>query len=196
MPTRTSGRARWRSIRDRLARTRLDPPNIPLLIDEQVQGAILFRFALYSAATAIYFAAFQLFSSAMVDSDLGLRQHLICFMDEAVYWGPGLILLLPLIAQDLLRLSHRFVSPIRRLEGEMKRLAEGTSATPVELKEEDFWADAVKSFNALREEVNRLRAENTRIVAANDKTAEERERVLDSEAFVLEAANEAPAEAV
>ena len=45
--------------------------------------------------------------------------------DEAIYWGPGLLIILPVLAVDLLRLTRRFAAPVSRLREEMRLLGGG-----------------------------------------------------------------------
>lgn len=59
-------------------------------------------------------------------------------------------LLLPLVVWDMIKFSHRFVGPLIRLEGEMRRLANGESVRPLQFRKDDYWHGLADQFNALR----------------------------------------------
>ncbi|MEM9644464.1 MAG: hypothetical protein AAF989_05685 [Planctomycetota bacterium] len=140
------------------------PPRRPLreqlMIEQDVQSALLYRTALHGAALAVYFTLIQFFSQAMARPDRGALDVLMQFLDEAIYWGPGLMLLGPLFAYDQLKISNRFAGPIFRLRREMNRLIKHQSESPLSFRDEDYWNDLGDPFNQIREELLALRLEN------------------------------------
>lgn len=144
-----------------------------LLIEPEVQTALLFRAALYGTALAIYFTVIQFFSQQMQHPEVGAGDLMWSFLDEAIYWGPGLMLLGPLFAYDLLKMSNRFAGPVFRLRREMTRLVNNDSKVPISFRDEDFWHDVGDQFNEIRDELMDLRLENAMLKqAAQSKAAE------------------------
>ena len=134
-----------------------------LLIDGHVQGSLLKRTALYSLACAIYFVVILVFTESMSRQDGNLGDAMLRCLDEAIYWAPGLFLLAPLIAYDMLKLTNRFAGPIFGLRREMQRLIAGESERPLNFRDGDHWSDLAVGFNQIREELMTLREENLRL---------------------------------
>lgn len=128
-----------------------------LLIDSNVQGSILCRTALYSAACAIYFIVILVFAESMSSPDRSFGDSLMHCFEEAIYWAPGLLLLMPLVAYDMLKLTNRFAGPIFRMRREMQRLAVGESERRLSFREGDYWIEMADEFNTLRDELMQLR---------------------------------------
>jgi hypothetical protein len=82
-----------------------------LLIDQHVQGTLLWRTALYSSACGIYFIVILIFAEWMSNPGESFVESVVACLDESIYWAPGLMLLVPVIAYDLLRLTNRFAGP-------------------------------------------------------------------------------------
>ena len=61
------------------------------------------------------------------------------------------IMLLPIVVVDSARFSNRFVGPIFRLRGAMKRLANGEKVEPFQFRKDDFWRDVPDDFNRIAE---------------------------------------------
>jgi hypothetical protein len=116
-------------------------------IDRKVQGALVLR-------TVIYWL-FCLFSVALM---------LICWraltgplqpfrvMAADVYHQHGAVLLaslilLPISAMDVLRLSNRFVGPVARMRAALAELAAGRSIEPVHFLDDDYWRDLAGNLN-------------------------------------------------
>ena len=128
-----------------------------LLIDSNVQGSILFRTGLYSAACAVYFIVILVFTESMSSPDRDFADSIWHCLDEAIYWAPGLVLLTPLVAYDMLKLTNRFAGPIFRLRREMQRLASGQSDRPLNFRDGDYWTEMADQFNTIRGELIELR---------------------------------------
>ncbi|MGB7326300.1 MAG: hypothetical protein WBD31_15610 [Rubripirellula sp.] len=128
-----------------------------LLIDRHVQGTLLQRTALYSVACAVYFIVILVFAETMSNTNATFNDAVFKCLDEAIYWAPGLILLAPLVAYDMLRLTNRFAGPVFRLRREMQRLADGNSEFPLTFRDGDYWTDFAGVFNSLRDELMELR---------------------------------------
>src|SRR6056297_1865264 len=142
---------------------KLPPLREQLLIESDVQSALLWRAALHGGALATYFTVIQFFAQSMLTPEVGFLEMVLRFIDEAIYWVPALILLAPLFAYDLLKLSNRFAGPIFRLRRELTRLEKDESVSPILFREDDFWSDLQRPFNAVRADLLKLRAENAEL---------------------------------
>ncbi len=134
------------------------PTRRRLLIDSGVQGALIRRTGLYAIATAVYFLVIFILSDALSHPHEPASESLFRCLDQAVLCAPGLILLAPLFAYDLIHISNRFVGPMFRLRRELRKLSQGEAVSTMYSRQGDFWADASESFNRLRDEVLELRA--------------------------------------
>ena len=132
-------------------------PREQLLIEKDVQCALLMRAGLHATALAVYFTVTQFFAQSIDSPDAGIVELFFRLTDEAIYWGPGLMLLGPLIAYDILKLTNRFSGPVFRLRREMDRLIADESKQPLSFRDEDYWADLADRYNQLREEIITLR---------------------------------------
>lgn len=139
----------FRPSGDRVVRVRL-------LVDPAVQQALLIRFGVYAAAAMTYFGVIHLFSHSMLDRQAGVTELLVELLDQVAYWAPGLLLLVPLAVQDLLRLTNRFAGPKARLARQLRELAAGDTGR-LEFRRDDYWQELAEDFNRVREELLRLR---------------------------------------
>ncbi len=135
----------------------VSPTRRRILIDSGVQGTLVRRTALYAAATAIYLLVIFILSDTLSHPKEPVSESLLRCLDEAIFWAPGLMLLAPLLAYDLIHISNRFVGPMFRLRRELRKLSNGETVPPMFSRQGDFWADASDSFNCLREELIELR---------------------------------------
>jgi methyl-accepting chemotaxis protein len=106
---------------------------------------------------AVYVGATSLATDSMTDPDADWQTVLIKCLDEAVYIVPGLLVIVPLVAVNLLRLTRRYASPIDKLSKEMQLLSAGKSDAPLVFDNSDAWSHLATQFNELREEILELR---------------------------------------
>lgn len=130
-----------------------------LLVDSDVQGALLRRVALYGAACTLYFSVILICSESMTNPSDSFTISLSRCFDEMIYWLPGFAILAPVIAYDILRVTNRFTGPIFRLRREMLRLIEGNEVQTLKFREDDYWNEMAEIFNQVRQEVLELREE-------------------------------------
>src|SRR5205814_1966895 len=78
---------------------------------------------------------------------------------EQFWWQLGVAILgsalvLPLILLDVLRLSHRWVGPIFRLQSSLSDLSQGKAVPPIRFRQGDFWPKLAGDFNVIAAELN------------------------------------------
>ena len=127
------------------------------LIDPAVQGSLLRRLAFYCLACSLYCLLTLIIAETLSNPGEPITETTRRCLEEAAFWAPGMALLVPIIAYDLMRVTDRFVGPIFRLRRQLRRLAEGCEVQPLEFREGDYWQDLVLSFNSLQSELARLR---------------------------------------
>lgn len=128
-----------------------------LLVDSDVQVALLRRTALYATACALYFTIILLCSESMSNPEESIGESLARCMDDIVFWLPGFAILAPVIAYDILRITNRFTGPIYRLRREMMRLIEGDQVQALSFREDDYWNEMAELFNRVKDEMLELR---------------------------------------
>ncbi|MDX1946843.1 MAG: hypothetical protein SFU86_15685 [Pirellulaceae bacterium] len=118
-----------------------------IFVDREVQAALLWRvtgywlFCLLSITLLLVcwtVASGPPRRSAEVAHELYLR------------YAPALVaslLVLPLVMIDVVRLSNRFVGPIVRLRGALRRMGAGEQVAPIKFRDGDFWHELADSFN-------------------------------------------------
>lgn len=127
-----------------------------LLIHQAIQGNLLFRFALhwilFSAATCIFMVTLQTHFNASLPAELRSEQTRLTVLSFALVS----LALLPAFSIDLLKLSHRFVGPVVRLQKYIRQVQLADSPR-FKLRESDYWQDLAVDVNAM---FARLRCES------------------------------------
>ena len=132
-----------------------------LLIDHQIQWPVLQRTAFYVSACALYFMVVLYFSESTQINDESISRTLLRCADVLACWAPGLVLLAPIIAYDILIFTNRFAGPMFRLRREMQALIDGECEQPIKLRDDDFWIEFASLFNEIRSELTTLRELNS-----------------------------------
>lgn len=117
------------------------------LIDREVQGALLLRIVLYWMFCLLSISLMLICWNAYVGPS---RRFIDLISDLYFRYGPVLgasLLLLPIVAMDLLRISNRFVGPVQRLRKGLHDVAEGRPAQPLNFRDDDFWREMANDFN-------------------------------------------------
>src|SRR5581483_6824108 len=66
-----------------------------------------------------------------------------------------LVLLVPVMAWDAIRFTHRLVGPLVRFRHTMKELTRGETVRPIKLREGDYLLDLRDDFNEMLESLQR-----------------------------------------
>jgi hypothetical protein len=66
-----------------------------------------------------------------------------------------LLVLVPVMAWDTIRFSHRLVGPLVRFRQTIHAIAEGEAVRPVKLREGDYLTDLRDEFNKMLEEIQK-----------------------------------------
>jgi hypothetical protein len=124
-----------------------------IFVDPRLQGALVVRIVAYwllcLAAMAVMLRCFQAVAGVGGVS-AGPADDLRLFCSAAAV---GTLLFLPLVAVDVVRLSHRFVGPMVRLRRTLRELGCGQRVEPIRFRDGDFWQEVAAEFNAVIERV-------------------------------------------
>ena len=122
-----------------------------LFVDRPIQVALLQRVLLYWFCCLLFITIPILIGRTLSDPSRLFYEQLDIVWDR--YWPvfSAAALMLPFVAYDMLRLSHRFVGPILRLRREMARLAAGEAVGPLRFRDNDYWHDLTDSFSQIAE---------------------------------------------
>ncbi|MGQ9576536.1 MAG: hypothetical protein ACUVUC_14585 [Thermoguttaceae bacterium] len=126
-----------------------------LLVDPQVQGALIVRVVLYWIVCLVTLTLMLLCWRTVTGPARPFWTHLD---DMWFHFGPAVIasfLLLPLVVVDVLRVSNRFAGPLMRLRRSIRALARGERVLPISFREGDFWHEVAEEFNALVDRIQR-----------------------------------------
>jgi hypothetical protein len=135
-----------------------------LWVDAKLQGSLLSRATLYWVHCLLSVALFAFLWTMLVQRPATSADLIQSFSKQ---FGPALVgslALLPLVLLDCLRVSNRLAGPMMRLRREMKALANGEDARPIQLRRDDFWAEVADDWNRIvtrHGSSDRLRADST-----------------------------------
>lgn len=137
-----------------------------LFIHRGIQGHLLIRFAihwvLFTTATCALLVTLQTIFNASLPPELRSEQTRL----TVVAFTLVSIALLPAFSVDLLKLSHRFVGPVVRLQ-RFVRSTHSLDAPQLKLRRGDYWMELATDVNSM---FDRLRSH-----------AERKEQVLPSD---------------
>jgi hypothetical protein len=118
-----------------------------LFVDGPVQTTLIRRCLLHWSCALIGCTLLLLYWSVLANP----RQAFVTHVAELGYrYAPvlfALLVLLPFLLLDVIRVSHRIVGPMVRLRREMHALAQGRPVPPVKFRKYDFWHDLADDFN-------------------------------------------------
>ena len=66
-----------------------------------------------------------------------------------------LIVLVPVMAWDMIRFSHRLVGPLVRFRKTMRAIADGEAVRPIQLRDGDYLTELRDDFNQMLEELQK-----------------------------------------
>lgn len=134
-----------------------------LFVDARIQGALMLRVAVYWVCCVVTSTVVILAWSVLRTPPGESSMHQIDGLWQL--FSPGVVaalVVLPLAVYDLVRVSNRFVGPIIRLRGAMKRLGRGEDVAPLSFRSDDFWGDLTEAFNATVDRVHRAEQSGAR----------------------------------
>ncbi|MBX3413152.1 MAG: hypothetical protein KF708_10730 [Pirellulales bacterium] len=131
-----------------------------LFVDRKVQGALLWRVALYWCYAMLTIVASLVSWRILVHGVAHpFNNHIADILDEMSPMILGSAFMLPILLYDMARQTNRFAGPLFRLRNEMRRLSRGEKVLPVHFRDNDFWHEMAEEFNAVVARVEQLEAQ-------------------------------------
>jgi len=123
-------------------------------VDAQVQGTlvrrVLMHWCIFFAGTLICWYVLQLL---LGDPSKPIVERMTTSGSNILLLLVIMLSLFPAFALDTVRFSNRFVGPIARLRGAMRRLSEGSLPGKLAFRDNDFWSEVAEEFNLLSDHV-------------------------------------------
>lgn len=139
-------------------------------IDNQVQGVLVGRVILYWSGILLYFGLSLGICQWQQNPEWVLRDHLQAMLDQL--WPCLLmLLLLPLVICDIVRLSNRFVGPVYRLRMHLERLRENSNTYPLNFRDDDYWLQLAEPINELQQRILTLEQQVRTLTAFDQDSA-------------------------
>lgn len=126
-------------------------------IDGTVQGVLIGRVVLYWTVGILYIALGSICFQYYAHPDWGIGRHASSLFDQFWPWIPSLILFMPLVIHDIIRMSNLFAGPIYRLRVHLSELLADPECRPMKFREDDYWQDLVSPMNQIQNDMLALR---------------------------------------
>ena len=148
------------------------------LVDSGVQWAIVRQFLMYwlgqTVVAALYLTLLELLHGFLKP----WSEHRQAIWSLVTSLFVSLMILLPLFIYGSLRLSNRFVGPVKRLRRGLRELAQGRPFSPVKFREGDYWQELAEELNQAVEALRKQRSDED--LAASDQREIDRSQVLET----------------
>ena len=118
-----------------------------MFCDREVQGALMLRVVMYWFFCLLTITLMLVCWSVVSGPP---RRFAPLVSELYVRYAPALaasLLVLPIVMIDVVRLSNRFVGPVKRLRDAMTALADGDDVSPIKFRDRDFWVPLADLFN-------------------------------------------------
>lgn len=122
-------------------------------IDRHVQGVLVGRVLLYWSGILIYFGLSIGCFHWWQNPEWTLSEHLGAMLEQVLPCLPTLLLLLPLVIFDIVRLSNRFAGPVYRLRKHLNDLSQDSQVSPLHFRDEDYWQKLAEPINLLQQKI-------------------------------------------
>jgi hypothetical protein len=146
-------------------------------IDGNVQGVLIGRIVLYWAVGMLYVALGSICSQYYEHPEWGVGRHLSSLFEQFWPWIPSLVLLMPLVIHDIIRMSNLFTGPIYRLRVHLAELLVNPECLPLKFREDDYWHDLVAPMNRIQDDILALRAALAQAASAKESKDADTESV-------------------
>jgi hypothetical protein len=117
--------------------------------DREVQGALMLRVLLYwlycQLATTLLVVCWSVVTGPP-------RRFVTVIGDvQENYWPAFLasLLVMPIVIIDVVRMSNRFVGPVKRLRDGLQALADGREVPTIKFRDNDYWQSLAGLFNTV-----------------------------------------------
>lgn len=134
-------------------------------VDHEVQGVLVGRVVLYWFFGIIFLTSSVAITRYYEHPEWPTERHAYALVGELATWAPSLLVVLPLLMFDIVRVSNLFAGPIFRLRKHLELMASGKECPPMKFREGDYWQDLANPINNLQLEISDLKSELRRLRA-------------------------------
>ncbi len=134
-------------------------PRQRIWVDRDVQGVLIGRVILYWGIGLAYLGLGSVFSQYYQNPQWTWQEHASTLFAQVWPWIPSLVLFMPLVVFDVVRMSNLFVGPVHRLRKHLVELKNDPQCEPLTFRPDDYWQNLLKPMNDLQVEILHLRAE-------------------------------------
>jgi hypothetical protein len=142
-----------------------------LLVDRQVQGALLVRAASYWLYCLLTLTLMTLCWRIAHSEPQPFQGHWAALQADFAPVAAGSLILLPIVLIDVLRLSNRFTGPMVRVRRLMSQMAQGQSVPPLSFRDGDFWIEFAADLNVVAARLKELEAKVAELENQPQETA-------------------------
>ena len=159
-----------------------------LWIDRNVQGILVERALIYWIAGLGLLGGTVLCDQWWRNPNWTFSQHLLEFFAQVWPWLPSVLLLMPLVLFDVVRLSHQFGGPLYRLRKHLHELQDDLSVEPLSFRESDYWQELVGPVNWLHAQLleSEEKVKALEFILQSQKTAVEASQSTEEQMDVVD----------
>lgn len=121
-----------------------------LWIDGQVQGVLVGRVVLYWFGLVLYLGISMFCFQWWQNPDWTAWEHSQALFEQVWPCLPTMLVLLPMVIFDIVRLSNRFVGPVYRLRMHLAQLRKNPHTYPLNFRDDDYWQQLAEPINELQ----------------------------------------------
>lgn len=119
------------------------------------QTKLTLRIAGYLAVFFVVFTNFLFAWKMWVEGPIAPWQQFVETLQTHVPVFVLLLILVPVMAWDTIRFSHRLVGPVVRFRRTMQDVANGDTVRPIKLRDGDYLTEMRDDFNHMLEEIHK-----------------------------------------
>jgi hypothetical protein len=116
---------------------------------DQFQTRLALRIGAYLALFLVVLLNFLFAWKLASEGVQNLGAQLLGMLRDYLPVGVCLLVLVPVMAWDAIRFSHRLIGPMVRFRRTMQSVAQGEAVRPIKLREGDYLNDLRDDFNAM-----------------------------------------------
>jgi len=132
---------------------------VRIFADTDVELSLVIRYAIFGLACVTYFSFMLVCNQWVQMPDASIQDFFLRALEDATYWLPGLLLMVPLAIHDFIKSCGRVSKPVVRLRSEMQLLIDHKSNRPIEIRSGEAWPELLSLYNNVRGELLTLRRE-------------------------------------
>ncbi|MGI9455598.1 MAG: hypothetical protein ACR2NU_03505 [Aeoliella sp.] len=131
-------------------------------VDRTVQGTLVAMMIRFWALSMVFAGGLTvagwIFIAPGISGFIGPDSFMVRILPMFLVGCVAALLVLPVVALQLVRISHRFAGPILRFKRHLQDAADGGPLVPLHFRDGDFWPELAETYNDL---IARIEAERS-----------------------------------